>query len=67
MPEERRVAQDPNDTIVSFGVVMRMPLERISEFKERVSEMGGDCRMVYQRMTPRFLKIEETEEQPGRE
>ena len=63
MNEERNKQYEyPEDTnfftIVTLGIVARLPLETVPQIKKFLNELP-QTRLVYQKITPGFLKIVE--------
>ncbi len=60
---EVKTGPGEDEAIVSCGLVLRMPLERVPELKAALASIDG-VRIVYQRTSIRFLKIVEEDPIP---
>ncbi len=54
--EEVDKAWDAQTTLVSFGLVLRLPLEMVPHFKTHLKEFYG-CEIIYQKISPGKLWI----------
>ena len=54
-----------DDTLIAYGLILRMPLERVPELKKALASVMG-AEIVYQKTSIRWLRIIEEDTVPGR-
>jgi hypothetical protein len=54
----------PDETIIAYGLILRMPLERVPDLKNALASIMG-TEIVYQKTSIRWLRIIEEDLLPG--